>query len=61
MIAAVTIVLGVGMECGGYSIPVGDYTIPGMAASAIVGILLNLILPKVSTQDSAEPEYIEET
>ncbi len=49
------------MECGGYSIPVGDYTIPGMAASAIVGILLNLILPKVSTQDSAEPEYIEET
>lgn len=60
MIAAVVIILGVGMECGGYSIPLGDFTLPGMAASALVGIVMNLLLPRVSPEDEAAPEYIEE-
>ena len=45
MIASVTIILGVGMECGGISIPLGNYTLPGMATATLVGVLLNLILP----------------
>ena len=46
MIASVVIILGVGMETSGISIPVGDYTLPGMATSTLVGILMNLILPR---------------
>ena len=45
MIASVVIIVGVGMETSGISIPIGDYTLPGMATSALAGILLNLILP----------------
>ena len=45
MIASVTIILGVGMECGGIAIPLGNYTLPGMATATLVGALLNLILP----------------
>lgn len=45
MIASVVIILGVGMETAGIAIPVGDYTLPGMATSALAGILMNLILP----------------
>lgn len=51
MIASVVIILGVGMETAGVSIPIGSYTLPGMATSTLVGILLNLILP---TSDEAE-------
>lgn len=46
MIASVVIILGVGMETSGISIPIGDYTLPGMATSTLVGIVLNLILPR---------------
>ena len=53
MIASVVIILGVGMETSGISIPVGDYTLPGMATSTLVGILLNLILPKANAEDKA--------
>lgn len=60
MIAAVVIILGVGMESGGYAIPLGDFTLPGMAASALVGIVMNLLLPRVSSEDDAAPDYIEE-
>ena len=45
MIASVTIILGVSMECAGIAIPLGNYTVPGMATATLVGILLNLILP----------------
>ena len=38
-------ILGVGMETSGISIPIGDYALPGMATSTLVGILMNLILP----------------
>ncbi len=63
MIAAVVIILGVGMECGGFSLPLGDYTIPGMALSAIVGIIMNLVLPAAPghPKDDEKPAvYIEE-
>lgn len=46
MIASVVIILGVGMETSGISIPLGDYTLPGMATSTLAGILLNLVLPR---------------
>ena len=46
MIASVVIILGVGMETSGISIPIGDYTLPGMATSTLVGILMNLALPR---------------
>jgi uracil permease len=46
MIASVVIIVGVGMETAGIAIPLGNYTLPGMATSALVGIIMNLILPK---------------
>ena len=45
MIMSVILIVGIGMECVGIVIPVGDYSIPGMAACALVGVILNLILP----------------
>ena len=53
MIASVVIILGVGMETSGIAIPIGDYTLPGMATSTLVGIIMNLILPR--PQASEEP------
>ena len=55
MIASVVIILGVGMETSGISIPIGDYTLPGMATSTLVGILMNLVLPRPK-EDSAARE-----
>ena len=55
MIASVVIILGVDMETSSIAIPVGDYTLPGMATSALVGIIMNLILPKAK-DDAVEPE-----
>ena len=54
MIASVVIIVGVGMETSGISIPIGDYTLPGMATSALAGILLNLILPGGKTEPQAD-------
>ncbi|HET6350892.1 MAG TPA: solute carrier family 23 protein [Coriobacteriia bacterium] len=48
ILASVVLVIGIGMETGGFAIPVGRYTIPGMALATVVGIILNLILPKES-------------
>ena len=42
------LVIGVGMEAGGFAIPLGKYTVPGMALAALIGVILNLILPKES-------------
>ena len=55
LIASVVIILGVGMETSGISIPIGDYTLPGMATSTLVGILMNLVLPRPK-EDSAARE-----
>lgn len=48
IMSSVVLVIGIGMETGGYTIPLGRYTIPGMALAAFVGIILNLVLPKES-------------
>lgn len=49
MIASVVIIIGVGMETSGISIPIANYTLPGMATSALIGILLNIILPQANS------------
>jgi uracil permease len=46
MIVSAVLIVGIGMECLGLAIPIGDYSIPGMATSAVLGIVLNLALPK---------------
>lgn len=47
-LASVVLVVGIGMETGGFTIPIGNYAIPGMALATVIGIILNLILPKES-------------
>ncbi len=46
MIVSAVLVVGVGMETAGIKIPVAGYELPGMATSALLGIFLNLILPR---------------
>jgi len=48
IMSSVVLVIGIGMETGGFTIPLGKYSIPGMALATFVGIILNLILPKES-------------
>ncbi|NTW27830.1 MAG: uracil permease [Coriobacteriia bacterium] len=48
ILSSVVLVVGIGMDTGGFTIPVGEYTIPGMALATVLGIILNLILPKES-------------
>lgn len=48
ILSSVVLVVGIGMDTGGYTIPVGKYTIPGMALATFLGIVLNLILPAES-------------
>ncbi len=45
MIAATVLIVGIGMETTGISIPMGNYVLPGMATAALLGILLNAVLP----------------
>ena len=52
MLVSVILVIGIGMETSGTTIPLGDYSLPGMATSALIGVLLNLILP----HEKHEPE-----
>lgn len=56
MLVSAILVVGVGMECSGIKIPVGSYEIPGMASSAILGVVLNLILPREKIQGKTYPE-----
>ncbi|MEN6430854.1 MAG: solute carrier family 23 protein [Coriobacteriales bacterium] len=44
-LSSVVLVIGIGMETGGFTIPIGEYTIPGMALATLIGIILNLVLP----------------
>lgn len=55
MLISAILVVGVGMECSGVKLDLGDYQIPGMALSAILGIILNLVLPKDTAQDDTYP------
>lgn len=48
ILSSVVLVVGIGMETGGFTIPLGDYTIPGMALATVLGIVLNLVLPRES-------------
>lgn len=45
ILSSVVLVVGIGMETGGYYIPIGKYSIPGMALATLLGIVLNLVLP----------------
>lgn len=45
IMSSVVLVVGIGMDTGGYTIPIGKYTIPGMALATLLGIILNLVLP----------------
>ena len=55
MIVSAVLVVGVGMETAGIKIPVGAYELPGMATSAIIGVVLNLCLPKETMADETYP------
>ncbi|MCH4184621.1 MAG: NCS2 family nucleobase:cation symporter [Eggerthellaceae bacterium] len=59
MLVSAILVIGVGMECVGVKIPLGDYSLPGMATAAVIGIVLNLILPKDTSQDDIYPADID--
>ncbi len=48
ILSSVVLVVGIGMEGTGTAIPIGDYVLPGMAAATLLGIILNLILPRES-------------
>jgi len=48
IMSSVVLVIGIGMETGGFTIPLGKYTVPGMALATAIGVILNLILPKES-------------
>lgn len=51
MLVSVVLVVGIGMETSGATLPIGGYSIPGMATSALLGVILNLILPKEKDDD----------
>ncbi len=55
MIVSAVLVVGVGMETAGIKIPMGVYELPGMATSAIIGVALNLCLPKETVADDTYP------
>lgn len=58
MIASVVIIIGVGMETAGLSIPLGDYVLPGMATSTLLGIILNAVMPRKSSQKATASEEV---
>lgn len=55
MLVSAILVVGVGMETAGIKIPIGAYEIPGMATSAIIGVVLNLALPRDTVADGTYP------
>ena len=42
------------MQSMGVSIPVGEYSVPGLAVAALLGIVLNLVLPGRSADARVE-------
>jgi len=62
ILASVVLVIGIGMETGGFAIPVGQYTVPGMALATVIGIILNLILPRESEGLAVDaPSFVAES
>lgn len=39
-------IIGIGMQALGVAIPLGSYNVPGLAVAALLGVFLNLVLPK---------------
>lgn len=59
IMSSVVLVIGIGMETGGFTIPLGKYSIPGMALATFIGIILNLVLPKESEGLAVEaPDFV---
>lgn len=54
MIVSLVMVVGIGMETSGIAIPLGPYSLPGMATSALLGVIMNLLLPKSRPIESGE-------
>ncbi len=54
ILSSVVLIVGIGMETSGSTIPIGSYVIPGMALATILGIVLNFILPPESKTLAAE-------
>jgi uracil permease len=48
ILSSVVLVLGIGLEVAEIKIPVGEYSVPGMALATVVGVFLNLVLPAES-------------
>ncbi|MCE5191460.1 MAG: NCS2 family nucleobase:cation symporter [Actinomycetia bacterium] len=61
IMSSVVLVIGIGMETGGFTIPLGRYSIPGMALATFTGIILNLVLPDESEGLAVEsPDFTAE-
>jgi uracil permease len=59
ILASVVLVIGIGMDTGGFTIPLGHYSTPGMELATVVGIILNLILPRESEGIAIDsPDFI---
>jgi uracil permease len=59
ILASVVLVVGIGMDTGGFTIPLGHYSIPGMELATVLGIILNLILPRESEGIAIDsPDFI---
>ena len=59
ILSSVVLVVGIGMDAGGFTIPLGHYLIPGMELATVLGIILNLILPRESTGLAVDsPDFI---
>lgn len=54
ILSSVVLVVGIGMEVGGIKIPIGQYTVPGMALATLLGVILNLVLPHETKTIAAE-------
>ena len=48
IIAAASLIVGIGMMTTGVSIPLGSFNVPGLLLAAVLAVILNLVLPKES-------------
>lgn len=53
MIAAASLIVGIGMMTTGVSIPIGSFNVPGLLLASILAVVLNLILPKEEDEEEA--------
>ena len=55
MLVSVIMVVGIGMETSSTVIPLGDYSLPGMATAALLGVLLNSSCPRARGRPRLRP------